>query len=157
MHLQALSHTQIQHDFLASTRDSIRPNVSVEPLDLSTSATLSITQSTEDLTGFSGTELEGCCALCLAASNGTAQSQSGVVELHVLGLEDKVLEPVVGGFDLAGHVCELHADDWMVNEALAEGLTLVCKLDRFFVADTSEADALDDDTHSLVVEVEHDD
>ena len=52
---------------------------------------------------------------------------------------------------------EFHADDGVVDEFLAEGLALVCVLHGFFVADTREAQALDDDADALVVEVGHDD
>lgn len=45
----------------------------------------------------------------------------------------------------------------MVDEFLAEGLAFVGVLDGFFVADPGEADALDDDAHTFMVEVRHDD
>ena len=70
---------------------------------------------------------------------------------------DEVLEPVVRGFDLAGHVCELETDDRVVDETLAESLALVGIFHRLLVADTGEAEALDDDADTLVVEVGHDD
>ena len=77
--------------------------------------------------------------------------------MHGLALVDQALEPAVGGFDLAGHVRELEADDGVVDEGLAEGAALVGVLDGFFVADAGEAQALDDDADALVVEVRHDD
>lgn len=74
----------------------------------------------------------------------------------MLTLIDDVLEPVVAGFDLAGHVREFEADDGVVDEALAEGFALVGIFDGFFITDTGEADALDYDADALVVEVGHD-
>lgn len=50
-------------------------------------------------------------------------------------------------------MCEFEPDDGVVDEFLAEGAALVGVLDRFLVADAAEADALDDDAYSLVVEV----
>lgn len=45
----------------------------------------------------------------------------------------------------------------MVDQPLAERLPLVSILYAFFVADTREANALDDNTDTLVIEVGHDD
>ena len=44
----------------------------------------------------------------------------------------------------------------MINKLFTEGLALVCVLDALFVADTGEADRLNDDTDALVVKVGHD-
>lgn len=54
-------------------------------------------------------------------------------------------------------MCELETNDRVVDETLAESLALVGILHRLLVADTGEAEALDDDTDTLVVEVSHDD
>ena len=54
-------------------------------------------------------------------------------------------------------MCELEANDWVVDETLSEGLALVGIFDGFFVADTGESETLDDDADALVVEVCHDD
>lgn len=70
---------------------------------------------------------------------------------------DERFEPGIRGFDLACHVRELEADDRVVDEFLAEGAALVGVFYGFFVADAGEADALDDDADSFVVEVCHDD
>lgn len=51
---------------------------------------------------------------------------------------------------------KLEADDWVVDEPFAESLALVCVFHGFLVADAREAQALDDDTDTLVVEVGHD-
>ena len=75
--------------------------------------------------------------------------------MHDLALIDEVLHPVVGGFDLAGHVGEFHADDRVVDEFLAESFALVGVLHGFFVADAGEADALDYYADAFVVEVGH--
>ena len=52
---------------------------------------------------------------------------------------------------------ELETDDGVVNEALAEGLALVCILHALFVTYTREAETLDDDANTLVVKVLDDD
>jgi hypothetical protein len=70
---------------------------------------------------------------------------------------DQRFEPRVGGFDLTRHVGEFQPDDGVVDEFLAEGAALVGVFYGFFVADAGEADTLDDDADSLVVEVRHDD
>lgn len=54
-------------------------------------------------------------------------------------------------------MCKLHSDDRVVNELLAESAALVRILHAFFVADTREAETLDDDANALVIEVGHDD
>lgn len=80
-------------------------------------------------------------------------------------------------FDLSNHVCKLVADDWMVNETFAKSLALVSILFRkqaataslaneasyrgrrsfyleaFFNADASKAICLDNNTHTLSIEV----
>ena len=61
------------------------------------------------------------------------------------------------GLDLARHVRELHADDRVVDQAFPKRLALVRVLHRLLVADAGEAEALDDDADTLVVEVGHDD
>jgi hypothetical protein len=68
---------------------------------------------------------------------------------------DKGLEPGVGSFDLACHVRKLESDYGVVDEFLSKGAALVCEFNGFFVADTGEADALDDDADAFVVEVCH--
>ena len=52
---------------------------------------------------------------------------------------------------------ERQSDDRVVDEFLAEGLALGGVFDGLFEADAREADALDDDADTLVVEVGHDD
>lgn len=52
---------------------------------------------------------------------------------------------------------EFETDDGVVNKFLAEGTTFVGVLYGFFVTDSGEAEALDDDADSFVVEVCHDD
>lgn len=44
---------------------------------------------------------------------------------------------------------ELEADDGVVDQALAKGLSLVRILDRFFVAHAGETETLDDDANAL--------
>ena len=157
MNLQALSHAQIQHNFLAAARDSVGADISVQSLDLSSLATTRVTQTAEDLTGLTGAVLEGSCRLGLEAGDSTSKLEHGFGLVHGRALVDDVLEPVVGGFDLAGHVGELHTDNGVVDELDAEGGSLAAVFDRFFVADAGEADTLDDDSNTLVVEVGHDD
>jgi hypothetical protein len=50
---------------------------------------------------------------------------------------------------------ELQADDWVVNEFLAECAALVGIFHGLFVAHAREADTLDNDADSFVVEVGH--
>jgi len=77
--------------------------------------------------------------------------------VHLLTLVYEVLEPIVGGFDLAGHVGKFEADDGVVDEFLAERAALVGVFHGFFVADARETKALDNDADTLVVEVCHED
>jgi hypothetical protein len=153
---QRLSYTQIQHDLLASTGDSIRPHISVQSLHLRTLSTTAIAQSTEDLTCLSCAKLESCRALRLQTGNRTTKLQHSFHLIHHLTLVDQVLQPVVRGFDLACHVREFQSNHWVVNEALPKRLALVRILDAFLVTDSSKSQALDDDTDPLVVEVRHD-
>jgi hypothetical protein len=150
---QRLSHAEIQHDFFRATGDGIGTNVTVQTLDLGTLAAAGVGQTAKDLTGLTGAELKGDGRLGLETGNGSTKTKHGLG----LALEDEVLKPVVGGLDLAGHVGQLHADDGMLDELLAKGLALVGVLDGFFVADAGESQGLDDDAHTLVVEVGHDD
>ena len=76
--------------------------------------------------------------------------------MHDLALVDEIFEPVVRGFDLAGHVRELHADDGVVDESLAKGLALVGVFHGFLIADAGEADTLDYYADAFMVEVCHD-
>lgn len=157
VHTQTLAHAQIQHDLLTSTGDGVGTDITVQTLDLATLATTAVTETTEDLAGLAGAVLEAGGGLGLEAGNGTAELEHGLGFVHALALEDDVLQPVVGGFDLAGHVGQLHTDDRVVDQALAEGLALVGVLHGLFVANTGETDTLDDDADTLVVEVGHDD
>ena len=52
---------------------------------------------------------------------------------------------------------ELQTDDRVVYQLLPECAALVGVFYRFFVANSREADALDDDSDPLVVEICHDD
>jgi hypothetical protein len=72
-------------------------------------------------------------------------------------LVDERFEPGVRGFDLACHVRELETDDGVFDELFAESAALVGVFYGFFVADAGEADTLDDDADTFVVEVCHDD
>jgi hypothetical protein len=173
VHPQSLSNTQIEHDLLATARDGISSDIAVQPLDLfivsdqsyglGTESYLralpptTIAQPPKDLTRLPGTELKRHSRLRLQPSNGAAELQHRLRLVHDLALVDDALQPVVGGLDLARHMCELQADDRVVDEFLAEGLALVGVLDGLLVADAGEADALDDDAHAFVIEVRHDD
>ena len=157
MHSQSLPNTQIQHNLLGATRDGIGPHIPIQPLDLRPLPTPTIRQAAKDLAGLPGTEFKGDGRLGLQAGNRTAELQHRFGLMHDLALIDQVLEPVIRGLDLAGHVRELEADDGVIDEFLAEGLALVRVLDALLVADAGEADALDDDADALVVEVRHDD
>lgn len=156
VHTQTLAHAQIQHDLLASTGNSVGTDVTIQALNLTTLAATAVAEATEDLTGLTGAELKGLSRLGLETGNGTAELEHSLGLLHALALKDDVLQPVVGGLDLPGHVGQLHADDGVVDQLLAECATLVGVLHGLLVADTGEADTLDDDTDTLVVKVGHD-
>ena len=156
MHTQALAHAEIQHDFFASTWDRVGTNITVQPLDLTTLSASAITETTEDLTGFTGTELKGGCGLRLQTGNSSTQLEHGFGLVHRLALIDDVLQPIVRCLDLPGHVSQLHANDGMIDEFLAEGSALVGIFHRLFIAHTGEPDTLDHDANSLMVKVGHD-
>lgn len=155
MHPQRLPNAQIQHNLLGATGDRVRPHISVQPLNLGTLPSTRVTESAKDLTRFSSTEFERGCGLSLEACNGTPELQHCFGLIHDLALVNDVLKPVVAGFNLACHVGKLEADDGVVDEFLAKRLPLVGVLDRFLVADPREADALNDDANSFMVEVRH--
>lgn len=157
MHSQRLSDTQIQHNLLRATRNSVRAHIPVQALDTAALAAARVRQATKDLRGFAGAELEGGGGLSLEAGDGAAELEHGLHLVHALALEDEVLEPVVAGLDLAGHVGQLQPDDRVIDQLLAEGAALVRVLDAVLVTHAREAQALDDDADALVVEVGHDD
>lgn len=98
-------------------------------------------------------KLKRLCGLCFQTCNRTAKLQHGLGLVHTLRLEDQVLQPVVAGLDAPGHLCELAADDSVLDELLAKRYTLVGVFDRFFVADAREANRLNDDADTFMVEV----
>ena len=120
VHLQPLSHTEIQHDFLATARNCVGADIPVESLDLASLAAARVTETAKDLGRLPGAELKGDGGLGLEAGNGAAELEHGLGLAHGLGLEDHVLEPGVRGLDLAVHVGELEADDGVVDKLLAE-------------------------------------
>lgn len=157
MHLEGLSHGQVQHDLLGSTGDGVGSDLSVKSLDLSSETASGVGQTAKDLRSLSGTQLEGLGGLGLAAGNGTSKSEHGLLLVEHLALEDQVLEPGVGGLDSDGHVSELGSDNRVLDQGLAEGLSLVGVLAGLLVTDSRSSVGLDDDSNSLVVEVGHDD
>ncbi len=157
MHSQSLPDAQVEHDLLTATRNSIRPYISIQPLDLPALPTAGIAQAAEDLTRLSGAELEGDCALRFQAGNRAAELQHSFRLVHLLALVDQRFEPGIRGLDLSRHVREFETDDRMVDEFGAESAALVGVFHAFFVADAGEAEALDDYANALVVEVCHDD
>ena len=155
MYPQCLSYAQVQHDLLRPARNSIRSHIPIQPLNFRTLPTAAVAQSSEDLTRLSGTELEGSRRLGFQACNGSSKLQHRFCFGHLLALVDDVLQPVVARFDLASHVSKLEADDGMIDEPLAECLSLMGVFDGFLIADAGEPDALNDDTNTFVVEVCH--
>lgn len=155
--LEGLSHGQIQHNLLGSTGDGVGSDLSVQSLNLTSETASGVGKTTKDLGSLSGTQLEGLGGLGLATSNGTTKSKHGLLLGEHLALEDQVLEPGVGGLDSNGHVGELGSDDGVLNQRLAESLSLVGVLAGLLVANSRSSVCLDDDTNSLVVEVGHDD
>lgn len=156
VHPQSLPDTQVQHNLLATTRNSISPDISIQPLDLGTLSTATITQPTENLTRFSGTELESRGALRLETCNGTTELEHGFHVAHLLALVDEILHPGVGGFDLSEHMGELETDDGVFDEFFAKSAALVGVFHGFFVADAGEAETLDNYADSFVAVVGHD-
>lgn len=118
-------------------------------------STTTITQSSKDLARLSGAKLKRDCGLRFQPGDGAAELQHRFGVVHDIALVNEVLQPVVRGLDLAGHVGEFEPNDRVVNELLAESAALVGVLDGFLVTDSGEADALDDDADALVVEVCH--
>ena len=125
--------------------------------NLSTLSTTAVTQTTEDLTGFSCTKFKSSGSLSLQSCNRATKLQHRLGFRHNLTLVGKVLEPIVRSFDLAGHVCKLEPDNRMIDQLLAECTAFVCVFHRFFIADAGEPETLDDYTHTFVIEVCHDD
>lgn len=152
---QSLSDAQIQHDLLATTRNSISSNITVKSLDFGTLSTAAVTQPAKDLACFPRTELKRSRSLGLQTGDGTAKLQHSFGFLHDVALVDEILHPIIRGFDLAGHMCKLETNDGVVDQFLAEGAAFVGVFDRFFVANTREANALDDDADPLMIEVCH--
>src|SRR5277367_1585540 len=144
MHPQRLPDAQIEHNLLTTARDSVGPNVPIQPLDLPALTTTGIAEPTKDLTRLPSTELEGDSALRLQARNRAPKLKHGFRLVHLLALVDERFEPRIRGFDLSRHVRELEPDDGVVDEFCAEGAALVGVFHAFFVADAREAEALDD-------------
>lgn len=118
-------------------------------------APTAVAEPAEDLARLAGAEFECDGRLCLEAGNGAAQLEHCFGFVHDVALVDEVLEPVVGCFDLAGHVREFQTDDRVIDEFFAKGLAFMGVFDGFLVADAGETDALDDDADSLVIKVGH--
>lgn len=150
MHSERLSYAQIQHDLLATTRNSISPDISVQSLDLGALAASAVTEATEDLTCLPGAELECDGGLGLQACNGAAEFEHGFDLVHLLALVDHVFKPCVGCFDLSQHVGKLESDHRVINKLLAESASLVGVFHRLLVADARKADTLDDYANTLV-------
>lgn len=157
MHPQTLPDAEIEHDFLTATRDCVGTDVAVQPLDFTALSAAAVAQTAKDLACLARAELEGGGRLRLEAGNRTAQLEHCLCLVHRLRLKDDILQPVVRGLDLAGHVRQLHPNDRMVNESLAKSAALVGIFDGLFVANARESKALDDNAQALVVEVHHDD
>jgi hypothetical protein len=153
----ALSYAQIQHDLFATSRNGICSHVAVESLDLATLASSTVAQAAEDLRGFSSTEFECRGSLRFKASDGTTQLEHSFHLAHLLALVDTILQPVVGRFDLASHMCKLQANNRMFYQFLAERFPLVGVFHGLFEAHARETEALDDDADPFVIEVRHND
>ena len=152
MYSHRLSDAEIQHDFLATSWNSVGSHISIKSLNLKkistwvelyvirnlaylrSLSTTAVTQATKDLASLSSTKLKGHGRLGFQAGNGSTKLQHRFGLVHHLALIDDILEPVVGGLYLASHVRELQADDGMIDEALAKCLSLVGVFDGFLVA-----------------------
>lgn len=91
VHAQALAYAEVQHDLLASTRDSVGTNVTVQALNLATLTTAAVAEASKDLTRLTGTEFESSSCLSLETSNGTTQLEHRFSLLHGLALIYDVL------------------------------------------------------------------
>ena len=150
MHSQRLPDTQIQHNLLTTTRDGVSANVPVQSLDLCTLTSAGVTQTTEDLTGLTSAELKSGGRLGLETCDRTTKLEHSLHVAHAHALVDNGLEPGVRGFNLSVHVCQLQSNDGVLDQLLAECLALVGVFDGLFVADSREAQTLDDDADTLV-------
>lgn len=153
MHPHRLSNTQIEHNLFTTTGNSICSDVSIQPLDLGSLTTTAVTQTTKYLTSLSCAEFEGDRGLCFQASNRTTELEHSLHVAHFLALIDQGFEPGVRRLYLARHMCQFEPDDGMGDELLAESTPLVGVFDALFVADTGEANTLDDNANAFVVEV----
>ena len=115
MHPHTLPNTQIEHNLLAPTGNSISPDIPIQPLDLGALPAPTITQPAKNLARLPRAKLKRHRRLCLEPSDGAAELEHRFRLVHALALEDQVLEPVVRGFDLTGHVRELEPDDRVVD------------------------------------------
>lgn len=131
-------------------------NVMGEKTYLPTLATAAITQSAKDLAGFPGAKLKRDSGLRFQAGYGATKFKHCFRFVHDIALVNNILEPVVGSLNLPGHVCKFQPDDRVVNEAFTESTSLVGVLYRFLIADSGEANTLNDYSDTLMVEVGHD-
>ena len=82
-----------------------------------------------------------------------AHCAGGVLVAASCELEGDPLQPVVGGLDLTGHLCDLPSNHGVLDERLAEGLALARKLQGLFEAYAREAHAHRAEGEALVIEV----
>lgn len=75
--------------------------------------------------------------------------------MHDVTLVDNVLQPVVRGFNLPCHVGQLKPDNRVVDQFLAERAAFVRVFDGFLIANTGEADTLNDYTNTFMIEIGH--
>ena len=83
----------------------------------------------------------------------SSKLQHGLNFGHSCELEGDPLQPVVGGLDLTGHLCDLPSNHGVLDERLAEGLALARKLQGLFEAYAREARAHRAEGEALVIEV----
>lgn len=122
---------------------------------LPTLTAATITQSAKNLAGFPGTKLKRDSGLRFQTGDSATKFKHCFRFVHDITLVNNILEPVVGSLNLPGHVCKFQPDDWMVNEPFTKSTSLVSVFYRFLVADSGEANTLDDYSDTLMVEVGH--
>ena len=125
------------------------------PLDLRSLTTSAVAQPAKYLTCLPCTEFESDRRLSFQPSNRASEFQHRFRFVHLLTLVDKILKPVVGGFDLACHMREFESNDGVVDKLFPESTALMGILHRLFITDSRKADALDDDSNPFVIEVCH--
>lgn len=175
VHPKRLSYAQVQHNLLAAARNCVGPHIPVQALNLlciklvdahqylmqrektylPTLAAATITQSAKNLARFPGTKLKRDSGLRFQAGDSATKFEHCFRFVHDITLVNNILKPVVGSLNLPGHVRKFQPDHWVVNEPFTKSTSLVSIFYRFLIADSGEANTLNDYSDTLMVEVGH--